>query len=181
MDNSTKGLAVVTLGLAVVVYLRSGVGGLWEGFQLGMGTLLEVIPLLIAAFAVAGLIQVLIDEEQVTAWFGEEGGWKGIGIGALAGSIMPGGPYVYYPVLASCIKTGVDIPTLIAFVGAKSVWSLTRLPMEFALLGPKITILRFVGTFIAPPVMGFLALMFFPGLANSLRENLFAREREGDK
>ncbi len=180
MDNSTKGLMAVTVLLAGAVYLRRGVAGLQEGFTIGITTLLEVIPLLIAAFAVAGLVQVLVDEDQVTEWFGEESGWKGMGIGALAGSITPGGPYVYYPLLASGVKTGMDIAPLMAFVGAKSVWSLTRLPMEFALLGPKITVLRFVGTLAAPLVMGILALMFFPGLADGIRESLFAEEERGE-
>ena len=40
---------------------------------------------------------------------------------------------------------------------AKNLWAVSRLPLEFAVLGPRVTIVRFGVTLILPPLLGFLA------------------------
>jgi len=77
---------------------------------------------------------------------------------------------VYYPIAGSLLKSGAGLGVLIAFVSAKNLWSVTRLPYEFALLGPKLTLLRFSFTFIIPPLLGFGAEALFGRLIDRIRE-----------
>ena len=59
---------------------------------------------------------------------------------------------------------------LIAFVAAKNLWSVSRLPMEFALLGAEITLTRFAITFLVPPLLGLVAEKLFGKSIVRIRE-----------
>jgi hypothetical protein len=55
--------------------LRSGACLMWS-----------VLPRLLAAFIIAGLIQLLIPREFVLRWIGPESGWREIAVASVAGS-----------------------------------------------------------------------------------------------
>ena len=78
----------------------------------------QVLPLLILAFVVAGMVQTLIPSEAIASWIGTKSGFRGIWIGTLAGALTPGGPYVSLPVAAALMRAGAGVGTLVAFIGA---------------------------------------------------------------
>jgi uncharacterized membrane protein YraQ (UPF0718 family) len=129
-----------------------------------------VTLLLVAAFLIAGLTQALVSREIIDRWLGAQSGWRGILLACLAGGLIPGGPYVYYPIAGALLQAGAGLGVLIAFVIAKNLWAFSRLPMEFALLGPRLTITRFLLTLAVPPIMGFLAEALFGRHLSKLRE-----------
>jgi uncharacterized membrane protein YraQ (UPF0718 family) len=163
-------LALVPLTLAGLAWRRGGAELTLAGLLQGGQTLLSVVPLLLAAFLIAGLIQTLVSREVVTRWLGAGSGWRGLGLACLGGALIPGGPYVYYPIAAALMKSGAGLGVLVAFVTAKNLWSLSRLPMEFALLGPRLTIIRFAATLLLPPLLGFLAEFLFGRQMERIRE-----------
>lgn len=154
-------LVVVITALAFTAYQRGGFSLFSEGLISGIGLLLHELPLLAAAFLTAGFMQVLISKELVTEWLGEESGVKGILLACLGGGLIPGGPYAYYPIAGALLKSGASLGVLIAFVSAKNLWSLSRLPLEIAILGINITLSRFLITFLIPPLMGITAELTF--------------------
>jgi len=172
-------MAAAVAVLALTAYLQGGSTQLWAGLEKGLILLLQVAPLIIIAFTLTGFVQVLIDKDVIRRWLGHEAGLRGIFLGAFAGALVPGGPYVFYPLAASFLAAGADIGTLIAFVAAKNLWSLTRIPMEIALLGPTLTWVRFAVTFAFPILAGFLAHILFHGLGDVMRQEV--RERSGLK
>ncbi len=161
IDRTTSFLIIVALALAGLAWVRGGGTLVLKGIELGAGTLLSVTPLLIAAFLVAGLTQVLISKEMVERWLSASAGWRGILLACFAGALIPGGPYVYYPIAGSLLTSGAGLGVLVAFITAKNLWSISRLPYEFALLGPELTLTRYVFTLIFPPLLGFLAEALF--------------------
>lgn len=169
-DRTTLAVTGVAVALAGVAWWQGGPELAWNGLMQGGMTLLSVVPLLIAAFLIAGLIQTLVTREVVTRWLGAESGWRGIALACLGGALMPGGPYVYYPIAAALLQAGASLGVLVAFITAKNLWSVTRLPMEFALLGPHLTLIRFVATLILPPLLGFLAEVLFGQRVERIRE-----------
>lgn len=169
-DRTTLVLIGVALGLAGVAWWGGGPELALAGLLQGGRTLLSVIPLLIAAFLIAGLTQTLVTREVVSRWLGVESGWRGIALACLAGALMPGGPYVYYPIAAALLAAGASLGALVAFVTAKNLWTVTRLPMEFALLGPQLTVVRFLVTLILPPLLGVLAEVLFGRRVGRIRE-----------
>ncbi len=169
-DRTTIFLTGVALTLAVVAWMQGGAEKTLEGLANGGRTLLSVTPLLIAAFLLAGLVQVLVSREVIERWLGSQSGWRGILLACVAGALIPGGPYVYYPLAGALLHSGAGLGSLMAFVIAKNLWSITRLPFEFALLGTQLTIIRYGLTLVIPPLFGMLAEALFGKTIDQIRE-----------
>ena len=162
-------LALVAVGLAILAWTKGGADMAWDGLRSGGSILISVVPLLIAAFLTAGLIQTLVSREMVTRWLGSKSGWRGLLLACLGGALIPGGPYVYYPIAGALLNTGAGVGVLVAFVTAKNLWSVSRIPMELALLGTELMVSRYLITLVIPPVMGFLAELLFGRYVEAIR------------
>ncbi|RME47646.1 MAG: hypothetical protein D6791_05345 [Chloroflexi bacterium] len=169
-DRTTLTLTAVALGLAGLAWRQGGPALALAGLRAGAETLLSVTPLLVAAFLIAGLTQALVTRDVVSRWLGAGTGWRGIALACIGGALIPGGPYVYYPIAAALLHAGASLGVLVAFVTAKNLWSVTRLPLEFALLGPHLTVTRIAVTLFIPPVMGLLAEALFGRQVERIRE-----------
>ncbi len=155
---------VVMLLLAVILLLVGyyrGEGEHIAGTRAGLLMIVQILPLLVFAFIVAGMVQVLLPQELMARWVGAESGLRGILIGSLAGGLAPGGPYVSLPIAAGLLKSGAGVGTMVAFVTGWSLLAFGRLPMEVGILGWKFTAIRFASTLIFAPRAGLIAQLFF--------------------
>lgn len=162
-------IAFVALILSGLAWQRGGFEMMLAGLRSGLSLLLKNTPLLIASFLTAGLIQALVKREMVERWLGSESGWRGLLLACIGGALIPGGPYAYYPIAGALLQTGAGLGVLVAFVTAKNLWAVSRLPIEFALLGPRLTMIRFAITFIFPPVLGIAAQALFGSQIEKIR------------
>lgn len=155
-------LVMATLA-AVLLYIayRQGEGQHLRGLRISLTMTVEILPLLVFAFMVAGLVQILIPQETVSRWIGGESGFRGILIGSLAGGLAPGGPYVSLPIAAGLVRSGAGIGTMVAFLTGWSLWAVARIPMEVGILGWKLTLARLVSTLVFPPIAGIVASALF--------------------
>jgi uncharacterized membrane protein YraQ (UPF0718 family) len=145
----------------VLVFLSYQKGVHIQGLKASGNLLLQIIPLLVFAFIVAGMVQFLIPREIVSKWVGMESGFRGILIGTAMGSLTPGGPFVTMPVAAGLLRVGASIGTMVAFLTAWSLLAFTRMPMEIGIMGWKFTLIRMACTFFFPPIAGLIANAFF--------------------
>lgn len=127
------------------------------GLKRGIGMAVEILPLLISAFIVAGMIHVLVPQALLHRWIGAESGIRGIIIGTIAGGLSPGGPYVSLPIVAALLRSGANVGTMVAFLTGWSLWAIARLPMEIGILGWRFTLIRLASTFFFPPIAGLAA------------------------
>lgn len=162
-------LFVIALALGGLAWARGGPALAVDGLERGASLLVTVLPLLLAAFLISGLIQTLITGDVVSRWMGDAAGWRGIGLGCLAGALTPGGPYVYYPLAGALLRAGANLGVLVAFVTAKTLWSATRIPIEIALLGPHLTFVRLATTLALPPLLGAVAQALFGRYQDRIR------------
>ncbi|MBW1738029.1 MAG: permease [Deltaproteobacteria bacterium] len=86
-------MGTIALILFAMGYYR-GEGQHITGMKSALSMTIEIIPLLIFAFIIAGMVQVLISQEIIARWVGTESGMRGILIGSVAGGLCPGGPFV---------------------------------------------------------------------------------------
>jgi uncharacterized membrane protein YraQ (UPF0718 family) len=156
-------MGVIAIALLYIAYQRGG-GEHIVGLKSAGNLLLQITPLLILAFIIAGMVQVLIPQEIISRWVGMESGFRGILIGSAIGGILPGGPFVSMPIVAGLLRTGASIGTMVALLTAWSLLAFTRLPMEVGLLGWKFTFIRLACVFFFPPIAGFIANRFFSGI-----------------
>ena len=156
-------MGVIAIALLIIGYQKGG-GEHILGLKSAGNILLQIIPLLIFAFIIAGMIQVIAPTEMISKWVGAESGFRGILIGTAIGGLTPGGPFVTLPIAAGLLRTGASIGTLVAFMTAWSLLAFTRLPLEIGLLGWKFTLIRLACTFFFPPIAGLIANKLFSGI-----------------
>jgi uncharacterized membrane protein YraQ (UPF0718 family) len=118
---------------------------------------LQIIPLLVFAFIVAGLVQVLIPKEVIARWVGDESGFRGILFGTLAGAITPGGPYVCLPIAAGFMKAGAGMGTMVAYLTSWALIAVARLPLVVGIMGWRFTWIHLLSIIIFPPISGLIA------------------------
>lgn len=156
MDTTTLVLAAIAVVLLAIAFWRgrdlpvAGLSAAWR-------TLWRNLPLLLLGFVVAGLAQVLIPKALITRWLGRQAGVRGVLIGCAIGGLVPGAPYATFPLVASLYRAGASLGAVVGFVSAWALWSVTRLPVEMALIDPKAALIRYAVTFVVPPVAGLLA------------------------
>lgn len=151
----------VLAAILLLVAWKQGDGKHLEGVKSAGRITLETLPLLVCAFLVAGLAQVLLPKEWVAGWVGTESGMRGIFLGAIAGGLAPGGPYVSMPIAAGLLKAGAGIGTMVAFLTGWSVWAVSRMPLEVGIMGWKFTAIRIACSLVFPPLAGIIAHLIF--------------------
>jgi len=156
MDTTTLFLAAVAVILLAFAF--------WRGRDLPMAglmaagqTLWRNLPILLLGFVIAGLVQVLVPKELISRWLGAQTGVKGVLVACVIGGLVPGSPYAVFPIVASLYRSGASLGAVVGFVSAWSLWSVSRLPVEMALIDPKAALVRYAITFAVPPVAGLLA------------------------
>jgi uncharacterized membrane protein YraQ (UPF0718 family) len=113
-------------------------------------------------FLLAGLLEVLVPQPAISRWLGAEHPARGILVGWGAGLIIPGGPYLVFPVVAGLFRNGAAPGPLITLVTAKTLVSPIRmLTYEAPLLGWPLTLARFIPGVLLPPFMGLLGQWLF--------------------
>ncbi|TKJ29067.1 MAG: permease [Chloroflexi bacterium B3_Chlor] len=156
MDTTTLVLVAVAAILLAIAF--------WQGRDLPLAglqaagrTLWRNLPMLLASFVIAGVVQVLIPRDLITGWLGTQAGSKGVLIGCVVGGLVPGAPYAVFPIVAALYEAGAGLGAVVSFVSAWSLWSVSRLPLEMALIDPKPALVRYAITFVVPPIAGLLA------------------------
>jgi len=153
-------MGVIALALLFIGYQKGG-GEHILGLKAAGSLLLQIVPLLIFAFIVAGMIQQLVSTEMISRWIGTESGLRGILIGTVIGGVAPGGPFISLPIAAGLLRTGASIGTMVAFLTGWSLLAVARLPLEIGIMGWQFTLIRLACVFFFPPIAGLIAHTFF--------------------
>ncbi|MEA1865333.1 MAG: permease [Euryarchaeota archaeon] len=143
--------------LFIIAYTRVGQKEAVSGVRSSLVLFLEILPLIIIALVIGGMIQVIIPQEMIEQFLGTSSGIKGIVTGSLAGSVMPGPPYASLPIVASLLKSGAGTGPMVAMVTAWALWRVNLIPLEIAFIGPKFMAIRFLSTLLFPILAGLIA------------------------
>jgi len=110
------------------------------------------VRLPLALLAAAFLSQIL-PRDVVGAAIGPESGVVGILLATVAGAILPGGPFVAFPLAVSFYEAGAGLPQLVALITSWSTLGVIRIvAFEWPMLGPRFVALR-VGVSVALPLL----------------------------
>lgn len=131
------------------------------GWKDGLALFLKLAPLMLLSLGIAQLATALFPKEQIAHWIGQESGWRGIWIGALAGVLAPGGPMVVFPMAAGFLHAGAGLGALVAYVTAWSMWGVRIVLLESALIDPRFALFRFLSCLFVPPLAGWIAHVVF--------------------
>jgi len=156
MDPTTAVLGVIAL-ILLIAALVLGNSMAEKGLLLAGKTLWKNGLMLLFGFIIAGLVQVMVPQEWIIRFLGSGSGIRGLLTACVLGGIMPGAPYAVFPLIGGLYKAGAGIGALVSFSVAWSLWSFSRLPVEMALVDPKVALIRYASTFLVPPLAGMLA------------------------
>jgi len=158
MVITTGVMAIIAIAIFIYAYSK---GAHWQGLDNAMKTGIKTLPLLIIAFVIVGLVSSLGISKDLSAVLGSESGFKGLGIGALAGALTPGGPFVALPMASVLLKSGAGIGAVMSYFVAWSTWELMRTPFEIGFLGWKFIIIKWCCIIILPIIAGLTAKLLF--------------------
>lgn len=147
--------ALVAVAAALAYFKEPALAG--RGLSAGGRLLGSVWVNLLLGFVLAGFIEVLLPKDTLLRWMGMESGWRGITTGWIAGLLVPGGPYVSFPIAAGLMRSGAGPGPLITFITAKTLLSPVRMfTYEAPLLGWPLTLARLLPGLLVPPMMGWI-------------------------
>jgi uncharacterized membrane protein YraQ (UPF0718 family) len=150
-------MSVMCLVFSLLAWLKDPQLAL-NGLAGALRMFVRIAPILIPAFIAAGMLQEIMPKETFLRWFGQESGLRGIVLGTLAGAVMPGGPYLIFPVLAVLFKAGGGIGPIIAFVSSWSLVGINRtIVFEIPMMGWQFSVVRILAGIIFPIPLALLA------------------------
>jgi uncharacterized membrane protein YraQ (UPF0718 family) len=160
LDTSTLVLAGAAVLLGVVAYLKDP-GLPLLGARNGFAMLAFVLPRMVVALFLAGLMQVLVPQDFVSRYLGQGGGLRGLVLATLAGVVTPGGPMVTMPFMVALANSGAALAPLVAYMTAWSLFGLQRIiAWEAPLMGWRFVLARVVPSLAFPVIAGWLVSVF---------------------
>ncbi|HZP39801.1 MAG TPA: permease [Methylomirabilota bacterium] len=160
-DVSFVILSALALLFAFVAYLRDpSLPAL--GARNGLALLWFIIPRLVPALILAGMLQVVIPQETVARYFGNQSGLSAIFMASAAGVITPGGPMVSVPLLVVLANSGMALGPLVAYMTAWSLFGMQRIiAWEAPLMGWRFVAVRTASSLVFPILAGWLVKVYF--------------------
>jgi uncharacterized membrane protein YraQ (UPF0718 family) len=160
-EITTIVLAVLAVALGIVAYLKDP-GLPLIGARNGLQMLWFVLPRLVPALILAGMMQVLVPQEVVARHFGRDAGFRSILLASAAGVLTPGGPMVTVPLLVALANSGAAMAPLVAYMTSWSLFGMQRIiAWEAPLMGWRFVIVRVIPSLAFPVLAGWLVKTFY--------------------
>jgi len=157
-------ITLIALAAALWLYAwRRNDGSHRRGLQQGWQTLRRTMPLLLVAFAIVGYINVLSPQELVQAWLGPKSGWTGILLAEGVGLLLPGGPYVVFPLIAVLYQSGAGLGPTVTLVTSWATLALISVSFELSFMGWRFSAVRWGLGVLAPLTAGGVVHLLFGG------------------
>src|SRR3990167_7923678 len=160
-DLSTLILVSLALLFAAVAYWKDP-GLPWVGARTGLSLLWFVLPRLIPALILAGMMQVVIPQETVARYFGRQSRFTAILMATVAGMLTPGGPMVSVPLLVVLANSGMALGPLVAYMTSWSLFGVQRIiAWEAPLMGWRFVLVRVNPSLAFPVIAGWLVKLYY--------------------
>lgn len=159
--NSATLILWAIAGVLLIFSWRAGAGTLRNGLELAWKTTSKNTLLILLAFIIAGFVNVLSPEKLVTAWIGPDSGWQGILTSEFLGMLLPGGPYVIFPIIDILAQAGAGLAPVITLITSWSTQSLLTISFELPFMGWRFTAIRWGFSLAIPILAGFIALLLW--------------------
>ena len=134
MDKFTL-IFVALIFAAYLVLLLSKPSVAADGLRIGGISLMKTMPVILAGFAMAGLLQALIPKASLVNWLGSQQGIKAFFLATLLGAVTPGPIVVPLAVVAGLAKGGAGMGSMLAYLVAWDVIAVRKVPMTVAFWG----------------------------------------------
>jgi uncharacterized membrane protein YraQ (UPF0718 family) len=133
-----------------------------EGLSGGVRLFLEILPNIAIGFLLGGMVQVLLPQDLVARYAGDDSGLRGLLLATGIGAITPGGPFVQFPLVASLWKAGTGVGPITAYLVSWALFGFQRiLVYEGPILGWRYVWARLAACAVMPLAAGWLTALFY--------------------
>jgi len=160
VTTATITLWVITLILGYFAW-RKNDGSLSKGVRLGWFTFQRNVVLLVIAFILVGFVNVLSPTELIQDWIGPGTGFLGLLLAELVGMLLPGGPYVIFPIIATLYHYGAGLGPAVTIITSWATQALISVSFEIPFMGWRFSAIRWGLGLGVPILAGVAALLFF--------------------
>lgn len=112
-----------------------------NALHIGSSIFISVILLIVSVFGLVGLLQIWISRELIVKLLGREGGFKGLLIATLCGTVLIGPAYIIFPLLMSLQKQGARWAVITIVLTSYAV-KVQMIPVEIGFLGWPFSLAR---------------------------------------
>jgi uncharacterized protein len=160
MNTATITLWIIALALVVYALSRRD-DSLRKGIKLAWSTTKRNAVLLVIAFVIVGYVNVLSPTELVEKWIGPDSGWKGLFLAEIIGMLLPGGPYVVFPLIALLYSAGAGLGPAVTLITSWATQALLTITFELPFMGWRFTAIRWGLGLVVPILAGATVQLFF--------------------
>jgi uncharacterized membrane protein YraQ (UPF0718 family) len=160
MNMSTLILTILAISMAMIA-IRRGKPVLAKGLEISWQTVQRTTILLLLAFTIVGYINVLSPQDIIRQLIGPDSGFTGVIVGTATGMLLPGGPYVVFPLIASLYEAGAGIGPTLSVVTSWASLALLSVSFEIPFLGWRFSALRISLGIAVPLLVGFVGQLLF--------------------
>ena len=160
MSTATLILWLISAALLIYAWQRKD-DSLKRGLSLSWQTLRRNAVLMILAFIIVGYVNILSPTELIQEWIGADSGFKGILLGEIIGMLLPGGPYVVFPLIAVLYQAGAGLGPAVTIITSWSTQALLTVGFELPFMGWRFTAIRWGLGLAIPLLAGVLAQAIF--------------------
>jgi len=160
LTTATVSLWIIAAALLIYAWSRRD-DSLQKGVRMAWITTRRNAALLVVAFVIVGYVNVLSPTELVQAWIGPDSGWKGLFLAEGIGMLLPGGPYVVFPLIAVLYSAGAGLGPAVTLVTSWATQALLTITFELPFMGWRFAAIRWGVGLVVPVLAGILAHTFF--------------------
>lgn len=149
----------IYLALVIVLYLWAASRDREKtqaAVKAGWSSLTNLLPLLLAIFALVGLFQEFLPPQLIESVLGRENRFISLVLGGLLGAISIGPPLASYPIAGSLLAEGAWPPAVAAFILSWISVGIITLPFEAGIFTWRFALLRNGLTLLTAMLSGFL-------------------------
>ena len=165
--SATQGLLWLMALIALGLCLKRSTAMAMRAGRDGGRSLLRVLPMFCVALPMAAFLAELVPGDIAVGWLGPESGLQGIVIASVAGGLIPGGPFVSFPLVLTFTKAGAGVPQMAALVTGWAIYGFHRvIAWEVPVLGWRFVAIRMLAGLVLPILTGLgvsWLLPWFPG------------------
>lgn len=128
-------------------------GRAWQALAIGARTFASVLLIVVAVFALVGLIQVWLSRDLVARLLGREAGPRALLVAAACGTVLIGPAYIIFPLLMSIRRQGARWAVITVVLATYAV-KIQMIPLEVQFLGWTFSLSRSFLTILAAIPLG---------------------------
>ncbi|MGD8456430.1 MAG: permease [Anaerolineales bacterium] len=160
MTTATVILWVIAAALFLFALAKKD-GSYRRGAVQGWETLKRNFWVLVLAFIIVGFVNVLSPQNLVHKYLGPDSGWGGLFLAEAIGMLLPGGPYVVFPLIAVIYSQGAGLAPAVALVTGWAAVALLTVTFELPFMGWRFAAIRWGLGLLAPIIAGAVVMLFF--------------------